>query len=360
MLKRTWVEIDLETLKNNFNVYKSHLPSTQEIMAVVKADAYGHGETETAKALQSCGCKNFAVSNVGEAISLRNIGIKGQILILGYTPVNLYNELLTYDITQTLICEQYAACLADKGIKAQFAIDTGMNRIGLKADDIDSCERIIRSYKDRYFLTGLFTHLCAADTEAEFDFTEKQIAKFKAICDRVYDLNLTYLHCMNSAGGLWQKPYGNIVRVGIMLYGLKPNYNNTIPAEIKPVLRWKSVISMIKKVSAGETIGYGRSYKAQKEITLATIPTGYADGYNRLLSNKGFVFIHGEKAPIIGRICMDQMTVDVSGIRQAKFQDEVTLLDEYYTADDMANCCGTIGYEIICGISKRVPRVYKR
>ena len=288
---------------------------------------------------------------------LREANVSGQILILGYTPISSATELVEYEITQAILSEDYAERLKGKGVKAQFAIDTGMNRIGIDADKPDESERIIRKYASEFDLTGLFTHLCVADTEEEKEFTMDQIGKFKVVSERVKDLKLPYIHCMNSAGGLWSKQYGNLVRLGIVLYGLKPDYNNTLPVGIKPVLTWKSVISMIEKVQPGETIGYGRTYTVNKEMTVATIPTGYADGYNRLLSNKGKVIINGKKAPIVGRVCMDQIMVDVTGI-SVDFEDEVTLLGNEYNADDMARDIGTIGYEVVCDINKRAPRVY--
>lgn len=358
MVKRSWVEINMDVLASNYHIYQTQMAADQEIMAVVKADAYGHGDVQTAEKLQELGCKNFAVSNIEEAIKLREANIVGQILILGYTPVSCACDLTKYDLTQALLSEDYAERLKGRGIKAQFALDTGMNRIGLDADFPDECERNIRKYASSFILTGLFTHLCAADTESQKEFTDLQIAKFKAVTDRLNDLKLPYIHCMNSAGGLWCKPYGNLVRLGIILYGLKPDYTNSLPKGIKPVLEWKSVISMIKTLQPGETVGYGRTFTAQKETTVATVSVGYADGYNRLLSNKGKVFINGKPAPIIGRVCMDQLMVDVTGI-DAAFEDEVILLGEGYDADDMAQDIGTIGYEVVCNISKRVTRQYK-
>lgn len=357
MIRRSWVEIDLDVIKTNYKIYQSYIDPKQSVMAVVKADAYGHGAVRVAKALQSIGCKFFAVSNIEEAIELREAGIAGEILVLGYTPITSANDLRAYDITQALLSENYTERMAAKGIKAQFAIDTGMNRIGLDADDSHNCELIIRKYNNQFRLTGLFTHLCVADTESEAVFTEQQIDKFRNVCSLVRDLNLPYIHCLNSAGGLWNDSFGNLTRLGIVVYGLKPDYSNTLPIGIKPALEWKSVVAMIKNVHPGETIGYGRSYKAKKEMKVATIPTGYADGYNRLLSNKGYVLIKGAKAPIVGRICMDQMMVDVTGL-DVSFEDEVTLLGEGCNADDMAHFISTIGYEVICDISKRVPKVY--
>ncbi len=356
MLKRSWVEINLAAIRRNYTTYRKH--ASLPLMAVVKADAYGHGDVEVAHVLQTQGCGDFAVSNIEEAIKIREAGIKGQILILGYTPIDCAGLLKQYDITQALLSEDYARQIAGQGVKAQFAIDTGMNRIGLDADDPKECERIIRQYQTQFELTGLFTHLCVADTPSEQAFTSGQIEKFKTVAESVQDLHLPFIHCMNSAGGLWQKPYGNLARLGIVLYGLKPDYGNQLPDGISPALQWKSVISLVKTLRIGETVGYGRTFTAQKEMRIATIPTGYADGYNRLLSNRGFVLIHGKKAPLVGRVCMDQITVDVTEIPEAQFEDEVTLLGDGFTADDMGKMIGTIGYEIVCGISKRVSKIY--
>lgn len=362
-MRRCWTEINLQTIVNNYKICRREIMKKSdhcEIMSVVKADAYGHGETQVAIALQNAGCNNFAVSNLNEAVALRNAGIRGQVLILGYTPPEEAHNLAEFDITQTLVDRKHAMALADKNITAQFAIDTGMNRIGLNADNPESCEKTIREFAKHFNLTGLFTHLCVADTPNENTFTETQLAKFKAICERVRDLNLPYNHCMNSAGALWHKPYGNFARLGVILYGLKPDYANILPEGIQHALEWKSVISMVKTVYAGETIGYGRTFRADHNMRIATIPTGYADGYSRALSNKGRVIINGKSAPLVGRVCMDQFTVDVSDIPNIKANDEVILINSNYTADDMAQDAGTIGYEIVCAISKRVERRYIR
>ncbi len=358
--KRSWVEIDINQLKRNYESYASLQPAGREVMAVVKADAYGHGDKEVVKALDSIGCSFFAVSNIDEAMHVRSVA-DGEILILGYTPIDMAEELVKYNITQALLSEEYAKALLSTGqpVKCQFAIDTGMRRIGLNADSPDECERVIRKCKER--LTGLFTHLCVADTPDQNEFTEGQIQKFEAVCDRVADLNLS-CHCMNSAGGLWHTARSSFARLGIVLYGLKPDYVNELPKGIAPVLSWKSVVSLVKDVKPGDTIGYGRSYMVEKPMRVATIPTGYADGYSRLLSNKGWVLIEGRKASIVGCVCMDQMMVDVSEIDGVGIGTEVVLLGrsggEVITADDLANVYGTIGYEIVCGINKRVRRVY--
>ena len=371
--KRSWVEVDLSQLKRNYLTYKQTLRRSSNIMPVIKADAYGHGDVQVARMLYDNGVRMFAVSNIDEAVGLREAGVKGEILILGYSSPVYARILYENDLTQTIVSEEYAQLLLDYNIKikCQFAVDTGMNRIGLDGDDPKECERIIRKYYDLLCINGLFTHLCVADTDDDVSrvFTNQQIEKFKNVVDLIKDLELPYIHCMNSAGGLFYldkseryDSIGNIVRLGIILYGHHPNESNQLPAGIEPALSWKSIISQVKTVHKGETIGYGRTYKADKDRVIATVTTGYADGYNRLLSNKGHVLIKGQRAPIVGRICMDQMLIDVTDIEDVNVSDKVVLIgksgDVTYTADDMAKDLGTIGYEVLCNISKRVQRFY--
>lgn len=365
LLRRSWVEINLTQIQKNFKIYQANISPTASVMVVVKADAYGHGDVEVANALQELGVCSWAVSNFNEACKLRNAGISGEILILGYTPIENIDSLIENNITQAIISEEYAEAILKTGkkLKCQFAIDTGMNRIGLDADCPEKCIEKIESFSKILNLDGIFTHLCVADSsEKKFkDYTQTQIQKFEIIADGVKNLHLNNVHCLNSAGGLWHSTkYNSLVRLGIILYGLKPDYSNILPDGIKPALSWKSVVSMIKTVKKGEYIGYGCTFKADRDMLVATIPTGYADGYNRMLSNIGHVVINGKIAPIVGRVCMDQFMVDISEISNAKMGTEIELLSESYNADDMANDIGTIGYEIVCGISKRVPRVYTR
>lgn len=372
-IKRSWVEIDLEQLKKNYLIYKENLPQNSKIVAVVKADAYGHGDVEICKTLMKIGIDYFAVSNLEEAKLLRKNNIKGEILILGYTSIECMNELIEYDITQTLVSEEYADLVVKTKscIKCQFAIDTGMNRIGLNANDIDNCEKIIKKYHSLLNLNGIFTHLCVADSNKKEDeeFTQLQISKFEKIANRIKDLKLPYIHFSNSAGGMFYVKETSIVRLGIILYGIAPNISTTLPNGICPILSWKSVLSMIKCVDKGESIGYGRTYIADKKRWIATIPTGYADGYCRKFSNIGYVLIRGYKVPIVGQICMDQMMVDITNLvvnekKELSIGEEVILIgrsqNEEIEVNKMANQIGTIGYEIVSGISKRVARIYKK
>lgn len=372
--QRSWIEIDLDKIKQNYLIYKSLLPPDTEIMAVIKADAYGHGDVHIARWLSGLGCNLYAVSNIDEAVGLREAGIQGEILILGYTSPKFARILYSQHLTQTLVSEEYAEALAETGynVRCQFAIDTGMNRIGLDGGNTEKCVSIIRTYGEKLDINGIFTHLCVADTnniECE-RFTLSQIDQFKAVAEGVHDLNLAFVHCFNSAGGMFYLPKGKdyklirkIVRLGIVLYGCKPDTTNILPEGIAPAMTWKSVISMVKEVYPGETLGYGRTFKVEKQSRIATVTTGYADGLNRLLSNRGFIMIDGKQAPIVGKICMDQTLIDVTGISNVKMGTVVTIIGESgnirYTADDMSDDLDTIGYEIICNITKRVQRFYK-
>jgi len=371
--KRSWIEIDLSQIRANLAVYRKALKKDAEIMAVIKADAYGHGDVQVARILRESGVRLFAVSNIDEAVGLRNAGIEGEILILGYSSPIYARILQEYDLTQSILSEEYASELAASGlkIKCQFAIDTGMNRIGIDADNCKMCSETIHYYAKVLDINGIFTHLCVADTDDKESeaFTCGQISKFKAVSDAVSDLNLPFVHCCNSAGGLFYledndrfSGIGDIIRLGINLYGLNTDECREIPEGIKPAMCWKSVISMVKDVHPGESVGYGRTFTVTRESRIATVTTGYADGLNRLLSNKGFLMVNGMKAPIVGRICMDQTMIDVTDIPNVRMGTKVTIIGKNgsleYTADDMAKDLDTIGYEIICNITKRVQRFY--
>lgn len=371
--KRSWVEVNLNQIIQNLDIYKSNLKKDAQIMAVIKADAYGHGDAMVARALSAKGVNCFAVSNIDEAVGLRNAGITGEILILGYSSPIYANTLHFLNLTQAIVSAEYAEALARTGyeIKCQFAIETGMNRIGIPSYDAKEAARIVKNYSRLLCVNGIFTHLCVADSnkKEDIEYTKRQLALFKNVADELKELHLPYIHCYNSAGGLYHlennefnEVIGNIVRLGIILYGLKPDVSDSLPDGIKPAMTWKSVVSLVKELEEGETISYGRTYKTTRKSKIATVTTGYADGYNRLLSNKGFVMIKGRKAPIIGRVCMDQTLVDVTDIPDVKMGDTVILMGKDgeldYDADKMAKDLNTIGYEIICGISKRVQRFY--
>lgn len=361
MLNRSWVEIDLRQLKLNLNECRKYLKKGQDIIVVVKADAYGHGDVQVAKALEEIGVKHFAVSNAEEGVRLRKNGITGSILVLSYTPMRRLEDLCRYDIMQTVISEDYAQeiALSKIPVRVQIAVDTGMNRLGFNTVNTISCIKSIYKYSKVLHLCGIFTHLSTADEKKNEAFTVRQISKFKEIVDGCKLLNFKFIHCMNSAGTLRYNSFDfNFVRLGVVLYGLSPSSEFKLNCNIKPILKWKSVVSMLKTVERGEYIGYGLSFMVKRRSIVATIPTGYADGYNRRLSNKGFVIINNQKAPIVGKICMDQFMVDVTDIAFVKQGDEVELVGDLYTVDDMANDLDTISYEVVCAISKRVYKIY--
>lgn len=381
-LRRAWAEIHLDRLKNNLDAVRGCLPkdSQTQTVCVVKANAYGHDDKNTALFLEEDGIGFFAVSNIKEAENLRSCGVKGEILILGHTPFTYADELAANDIIQAAVSENYARELSESAVsvgvkvKIHLAIDTGMGRIGECALDDEGCLAAAESAKriselDGVILDGMFTHYSVADSTDEDDiaYTSAQTEHFFKVCGlaREMGVSLRHTHCLNSAGGTFRyDSRSTLFRLGIMLYGLKPDRSLDLPCKITPVMDLKAAVSHVKTVKAGSCVSYGRKYCADSDITLATIPIGYADGYARSLSGKAYVLINGKRAPIVGRICMDQLMADVTGIDNVCEGTVVTLMGtdggETITADDLAALYDTIGYEIICGISKRIPRVIFR
>lgn len=373
ILKRTCAVIHLDNLIYNLSSFKKLLPDTTKVMCVVKADAYGHGVKEVAKTLSQNGVKWFAVSNLEEAAELREAGIDGEILILGYTPPEEAGTLSKLNIIQACLGIDYAEKLsaaAEGTVRVHIKLDTGMSRIGINCDDASAAADEAEQIYSRKGLSveGLFTHLCVADSDVseDIEFTRLQKSRFLAVRDKLIRRGKTVgiCHFANSAGGAYGfAEESALARLGIILYGLYPNPALALPFKPKPVMELFSTVSEVKTVKAGAAVGYGRTYTAPRDISVATVTVGYADGYPRALSNKGEVLIAGRRCKIVGRVCMDQIMVDVTGIPVAP-GDKVTLIgksgSEEITADEIASLCGTIGYEIVCGISKRVPRVGDR
>ena len=376
-LKRAWAEINLDNALYNWNEIKK-LSAGRKIMPVVKADAYGHGANVLAKLYEDNGADFFAVSNINEAIKLRKYGIKKDILVLGFTPITYIQQMYAFNITQAVYCLDYAKQLSDAAsnnnfvIKTHIKLDTGMSRIGfncrneslLGLSEVKECLSL-PSLKFK----GIFTHFSSADSNNQDDikFTEKQYSLFYKTVESLKEngVNFEFVHCCNSAASaLRSSDYGNLIRPGIILYGLPPAVGLDIGYVPKPVMSVKSAVSMIKVIDKGDSVAYGRTFTATQKTKLATVPIGYADGYPRVMSNKGKVIINGQFAPIVGRICMDQMTVDVSNIKNVDISTEVTLIGQdgglSISFDDIANMCDTISYEIMCNVSIRMPRVYKK
>lgn len=371
-LKRAWAEIHLDRLERNISNIATliDLDKTQ-LVGVVKANAYGHDDMNIAPFLEKHGINYFSVSNIKEAEKLRSYGCTGEILILGYTPPEYAAELADNNIIQTVVSFEHAVRLsecAEKPVRVHIAIDTGMGRIGLIADDPKYCADKIEEIMKlpNISVDGAFTHYSVADSTDpdNIEYTKIQTEKFFAVRDELAARGITLhqFHCLNSAGGTFHyDERSTLARFGVMLYGLKPDYSLDMPIPLEPVMDLKASVSYVKTVAAGSCISYGRKFTAPCEMRIATIPIGYADGYSRLLSGRASVIINGKKAPIVGRVCMDQLMADVSDIPDVEAGTEVLLFgrggEGSQTADDLAQLYDTIGYEIICGISKRVPRV---
>jgi len=373
-LKRTWAVINLDNLNYNITKIKNKLPQSTKIMAVVKADGYGHGDKYIAKHLVDCGIDFFAVSNLDEALSLRHAGITCNILILGFTPVQKVEEISRLNITQTVFSTEYANelnqyCIkCNCTVKVHIKLDTGMGRIGfIDSENINVITLISSLCKlDGLNITGIFSHLSSADSldNDSIEYTKLQVKNFDYIVNELSSngISFDYIHLQNSAGIAFMPNLNyNYARAGIVMYGVAPS-NEALDFELKPVMELKSVISMVKNVDAGASISYGRRYISTHQTKVATVPIGYADGYPRLLSNKGEMILKGKRAKIIGNICMDQLMLDVSGIDNIKQGDIVTVIgqdqNEQVTFDELANVIGTISYELMCLIGRRVPRVY--
>ena len=368
---RTWLEIDLGRIKKNYTEVMSRLGAEAQAIAVVKADAYGHGASRVAAALYDCGVRRFAVADVDEAVALRESGAvpdKCEILILGYTPPALAGELAAYGLTQTLISEDYARELYERGVmlRTQLAVDSGMHRLGVPIEDTESVKGVLQRFGARLGIAAVFTHLCCADSEedGDCDYTKWQLCRFASLYGSLSPYGIKEAHCLNSAGILYHSGVTDaslkaLVRPGIALYGYPPRIGDTSSA-LRPALSWKTVIASVKKIRRGEPVGYGRSFIAPRDMKIAILPVGYADGYPRALSGIGTALTDGCYAPVVGRVCMNQMTVDVSACAFAMPGDEVTLIGGgRSSAEHLAELTGTISYEIISRIYKSIPRIYK-
>ena len=365
----TRVKIDLDIIARNFDAVreKAGVP----VMAVIKADAYGHGAIEVGRLLQDK-CAFFGVSSIHEALELRQAGLATPILILGQTPVSAFPTAITQGIRPTIYHYEAAKALSEAAVAAgitapfHFAVDTGMSRIGFQVTEeaAEACAAIARLPGLK--AEGIFSHFATADC-ADLTRARQQSALFDRFVDmlRERDVEIPIRHLDNSAGLMNFPNHYEMVRSGIVTYGMYPS-DEVSPAllHLEPALQWLSRVTHIKTLEAGREISYGGTYITTRPTVVATIPVGYADGYRRGLSGKFHVLIRGKKAPILGRICMDQMMVDVTGIPGVELNDRVVLVGEYegerITVEDMANVLDTINYEIVCGISRRVPRLYCR
>jgi len=369
----TWAEIDLDALAENFQLVREHVGVNVRVMAAVKADAYGHGAVECARRLQNEGVDWFGVALPEEGIELREAGITKPILCLGGFWEGQQAACVQHDLTAVVYrvdmlesldrAARAAGVVADVHVK----VDTGMGRLGVRYEDLSQFFEELGRLKN-IRVDGLMTHLAAADDPARDDFTRNQLDHFqqalRVVRESGFSPNL--IHAANSAA-TFGKPesWGNMVRPGATLYGfirdvLPPN----IPVPpLRPVMSLRSRIMLLKKVGAGEKLGYDCAFETTRESIIATIPIGYDDGYRRALSNRGRVIVRGKFAPVVGRVSMDLTLIDVTDVPGAQHNDQVTLLGRdgelMISAEEIAETAGTISYEITCGVSHRVPRIYK-
>ena len=368
-----WAEIDLDALVHNFRLIQEKA-APAAVCAVVKADAYGHGDGMIARTLAEAGAAWFAVSSLAEARRLRRGGIEQPILILGMTRPECAGALAAEGVTQAVYSLEYARALsraaeaAGVTVEGHLKIDTGMGRIGFGAcRDFEGAVSGLLECRGMKGLsvTGAFQHFSVADSLTEDDrrYTEGQYALFRRVVQRLEAAGpLKTVHCSNSAGLTAHPEWScDLVRAGVILYGQDPSAEVAFPG-LRPVMALKTVVSQVKDLAPGDCVGYGRYYTAERPLRAATVCCGYADGYPRCLSNLGVASIHGKPAPVIGRVSMDQIVLDISAVPGVSAGDEATLLGAA-PADGFAQAAekaGTISYELLCAVSRRVPRIYLR
>jgi len=371
-LNRAWAEIDLDAIAHNVREIRKITGPRVEIMGVVKADAYGHGVREVVRTLLENGVTQLAVSMLDEAIQIRQMGINVPILVLSYTDPVRAEEIVHYGITQTVFSHDLAKALSEAAVKlgksarVHIKIDTGMTRVGFMPG-YSAVKHIMEIGKlPGVVIEGLFTHFASAD-EKDPEYTKLQFERFISLCNELgrVGIHVPVKHVCNSAATIqFPEMHLDMVRPGIILYGLYPsNEVDKHKISLKPAMSLKANVIFVKDVEKGVCISYGRTFKTARPSKIATIPIGYADGYTRLLSNKGKVLINGEFAPIVGRICMDQCMIDVTDLKsEVKVGDEVVLFgrqgDKSIEVEEVADLIGTINYELVCIVGKRLPRVY--
>lgn len=370
---RTWAEVNLSNLEHNYLALRELLPRDCRFMGVIKSNAYGHGAVRVGKKLEELGAEYLGVACLEEAAELRRAGIRAPILILGHTPVEFAGDLLKYDLTQTVFDPQTAAELsaaavrAGKKLKVHIKADTGMSRLGILCNEENAeaaVEAIARIYAlDGLDAEGIFTHFSVADSDE--DYTMMQLTRFLNVLDKLQKRGVTFRirHCASSAAVLkYPCTYLDMVRPGIALYGHYPAEGMEALCPLLPVMEVKSRIADVRELPAGTSVSYGRTHELNRDSRLAVLPIGYADGYFRLFSDRLEVLVHGQKARITGRICMDFCMVDVTDISGVKQGDVATIFgrdgDSYQPIEAGADLVGTIQYELLCAVSPRVPRIY--
>ena len=365
----TYVEIDLDAISANFDAIRAK--AGVQVMAIVKADAYGHGAVQIARLLDSK-CSFFGVSSIAEALELRQAGLTKPILILGYTPVESFRLVIGQDIRPAIFRLDDGIALSKLAQKHgitlpfHFAVDTGMSRLGFQATEgsADICAEIARL--PGIVAEGLFSHFATADS-ADLTKAQAQAQRFADFDRMLQDrgIKIPLRHLDNSAGLMNFSNHYEMVRSGIVTYGMYPS--DEVDPELlnlKPALQWRSRVTHIKMLPPGREISYGGTFVTTRKTRVATVPVGYADGYRRSLSGKFYVLIRGRRAPILGRVCMDQMMVDITDVPDVKIDDPVVLVgndgNDVITVEEIAAAADSFNYEFVCGISRRVPRRYRQ
>lgn len=372
--KRIWAEVDLDAIAQNVANLKAHITKGTKMMAVVKADAYGHGVEHVSRILEENGVDCFAVSSLSEAVQLRRLGRTLPILILGYTPPECAPDLAEHNLTQTVYSPEYADALSQAAVNSgctlscHIKLDVGMGRLGFNAKSDDCIAQVEQAVQlPALTFTGIFTHFPSADLDGDEDgaITKSQIDLFTQRVEQLKQKGISFetCHCCNSAGSIaFPQGHLDMVREGIALYGLCPSGELKGKVALTPAMTLKTVVSMVKTLHPGDTVSYGQTVTLEKDTRVATVCIGYADGYPRALSNKGYMMINGQKAPVLGRVCMDQLLLDVTHINNVQMGTEVTVFgkngDAALPVEEIAALCPTIHYELVCVLGKRVPRVY--
>jgi alanine racemase len=365
----TWAEINLGNLTHNVKAFRQHIPQPTRLMAVVKADGYGHGDAEVARAALAAGADWLAVALVEEGIRLRQAGLAAPILILGYLPPESLSAVIQYRLTpaitdiSTLLLMEDEARRQRRKVGIHLKVDTGMGRLGPRdTGGLDLAKRTLTS--SHLELEGVFTHFATADDEDK-GYTNAQLDKFKRLVETIKkEKPQVIAHCANSAAAIEiPQAYFDMVRIGISLYGLYPSGQVKKLIPLKPVMSLHTSIAFVKEVPAGTAISYGRTFVTSCPSRIATLPLGYADGLFRTLSGKAEFLIQGRRVPQVGRICMDYTMADITDLPEAEVGEPVVVFgnqgQEHISADDLALLTGTISYEILCAVSARVPRYYK-
>lgn len=367
---RTWAEIDLDALRHNLKEIRKQIKDTTRILAVIKADAYGHGAVGIVKELIQCGVADFAVASVNEAVQLRQADVDGNLLILGYTPnenlalvVEMGVQQTLYSLEQAQLLQQIAAmreCVVGVHVK----VDTGMHRLGF-ADEDHSVEEIAKiNAMSNLKIEGVFSHFAGADM-ADLSGARIQLKRFHAFIDKLEARGIEVpLRHMSNSGAIinLKEAEFDMVRPGLLLFGHYPSPECRISElDLQPVMTVKSKVAHLHVVPAGEGVSYGHTFRAEKPERIATVPIGYADGFSRILSNQPLgLKIHGQVAPLVGNVCMDYCMVNVSEIEDVAVGDEVIIYGKEHPVEQFAAAMGTLNYEVLCLLHKRIPRVYKR